>query len=370
MEQYIGVDLHKQFFQACALDPVGGRLWELRFPRTDGGLMLFRARCTPQTALAVEACGAGWPFGEAGRAAGARLCFVDPRKTRLKAGFAAKTDRLDARRLADALRRDSVVSIYLPPLATRGLRGVCRGRHQVVRLRTRLAQMIRALLLRCDAGEPPGTRLYAPRALAWLAAVQLPSEAQQTLRRLERLYREVPIEAQAADAEVRARAATDPIAVALETLVGIGPIMALTIRAEIGGRARGGWETLVGIGPIMALTIRAEIGDRARCASGPALACYAGLVPRVDRRADRVYHGRITRDGSPWRRWALVEVARHAIRQPDTRARWARRLALRKGLNKGRGALARGVGGPGAWRCGRDSIRRGWPWRACCAIRS
>jgi amidase len=33
--------------------------------------------------------------------------------------------------------------------------------------------MIRALLLRCDAGEPPGTRLYAPRALAWLAAVQL-----------------------------------------------------------------------------------------------------------------------------------------------------------------------------------------------------
>ena len=90
------------------------------------------------------------------------VCVVDPRKTKLKAGFAAKTDRLDARRLADALRRESVVSIYVPPPAIRELREVCRGRHQLVRLRTRLAQMIRALLLRCDAGEPPGTRLYAP----------------------------------------------------------------------------------------------------------------------------------------------------------------------------------------------------------------
>jgi transposase len=314
--EYIGIDLHKSFFQACVLTATGQRRWEGRFARTPEGIARLMARGVgPQHALAVEASGPTWAFVDALTPTGARIYVVDPRKTTLKAGFAAKTDRLDARRLADARRRESVVSIYVPPPAIRELREVCRGRHQVVRLRTRLAQMIRALLLRCDAGAPPGTRLYAPRALAWLAAVQLPSEAQQTRRRLERLDREVPIAAQAADAEVRARAATDPIAVALEPLVGIGPIMALTIRAEI--------------------------GDRARCASGPALACYAGLVPRVDRRADRVYHGRITRDGSPWRRWALVEVARHAIRQPDTRARWARRLALRKGLNKARVALAR-----------------------------
>ena len=82
------------------------------------------------------------------------MCVVDPRKTRLKAGFAAKTDRLDARRLADALRRASVVSVYVPPPAIRELREVCRGRHQLVRIRIRLAQMIRAVLLRSDAGDP------------------------------------------------------------------------------------------------------------------------------------------------------------------------------------------------------------------------
>jgi transposase len=315
-QEYIGVDLHKAFFCACAMTTTGERRWEGRFPRTAEGVARFIARGVGgEQAVAVEASGPTWAFVDALQPTGARVCVVDPRKTKLKAGFAAKTDRLDARRLADALRRESVVSIYVPPPAIRELREVCRGRHQLVRVRTRLAQMIRALLLRCDAGDPPGTRLYAPRALAWLAAMQLPPDAERTLRRLERLYRAIHVEAQAADTEVRQRAALDPIAIALAGLVGIGPVMALTIRAEI--------------------------GDIARFARGAALACYAGLVPRVDSSADRIYRGRITRDGSPWLRWALVEMARHAIKRQDAVGRWARRLTVRKGLYKARVALAR-----------------------------
>src|SRR5262245_33782102 len=315
-QEYIGIDLHKAFFRACAVTPTGERLWEGRFARTADGVARFIARgLGAAQAVAVEASGPTWAFVDVLRPTGARICVVDPRKTKLKAGFAAKTDRLDARRLADALRRDSVVSIYVPPVPIRELREVCRGRHQLVRVRTRVAQMIRALLLRCDAGEPPGTRLYAPRALAWLAAVQLPPDAERTLRRLERLYGAIHVEAQAADAALRQRAALDPIAIALTSLVGIGPVMALTIRAEI--------------------------GDIGRFARGSALACYAGLVPRVDSSADRIYRGRITRDGSPWLRWALVEMARHAIKRPDAVGRWARRLAVRKGLYKARVALAR-----------------------------
>ena len=314
--EYIGIDLHKAFLQACAMAPTGERRWEGRFPRSAEGLARLIARGVgPHSAIAVEASGPTWAFVDALAPTGATVCVVDTRKTKLKAGYAAKTDRLDARRLADALRRESVVSIYIPPPAVRELREVCRGRHQLVRLRTRLAQMIRALLLRNDAGEPPGSQLYAPRALAWLAQVQLRPDAERTLRRLEHLYRAVHTDAHAADAEVKLRAGTDPIAIALDGLVGIGPVMALTIRAEI--------------------------GDIRRFARGPALASYAGLVPRVERSADHVYHGRITRDGSPWLRWALVEAARHAIRRPDAIGRWARRLAVKKGLAKARVALAR-----------------------------
>jgi transposase len=314
--EYIGIDLHKAFFQVCTVSGTGERRWEDRFPRTGEGLSRFIARGVGrQQAIAVEASGPTWAFVDALTPTGAAVCVVDPRRTKLKAGFAAKTDRLDARRLADALRRESVVSIYVPPPAIRELREVCRGRHQVVRLRTRLAQMIRALLLRSDAGEPPGHRLFAPRALAWLAQVQLRPEAERSLRRLERLYRAVHADVQTADAEVKQRAATDPVAVALTALTGIGPVLALTLRAEV--------------------------GDIARFSGGPALASYAGLVPRVDRSADRVYHGRITKEGSPWLRWALVEAAMHGLKRGDATGRWARRLAVRKGAFKARVALAR-----------------------------
>jgi transposase len=184
MEQYIGVDLHQQFFQACAVTSIGERVWEMRFPRTAAGLALFRARRHPQTALAVEACGPTWSFVDEFDQTGARICVVDPRKTRLKAGFAAKTDRLDARRLADALRRDSVVSIYVPPPCIRELREVCRSRHQVIRLRTRVAQMIRSLLLRSGVmTDAPVRRIDSTRWLAWLETVSLPADARAALTR-------------------------------------------------------------------------------------------------------------------------------------------------------------------------------------------
>jgi transposase len=315
MEQYIGVDLHKQFFQACAITSGGERVWERRFPRTDGGVALFSARCGPQTAVAVEACGPTWAFVDAIAPSGTTVCVVDPRKTRLKAGFAAKTDRLDARRLADALRRDSVVSVYVPPPAIRELREVCRGRHQVIRLRTRLAQMIRALLLRSGVADVPVRRVFSARGLAWLETVTLPPEAAISLARWRQVLIAIQTEAVAADTAVATRAQADPVARALDALVGIGPVLALTIRAEV--------------------------GDGQRFARGAALASYAGLVPRVDASADRYWSGRITREGSPWLRWALVEAAMHAIRRQDGVGRWARQLAVRKGGCKARVALAR-----------------------------
>ncbi len=127
--EYIGVDLHKAFFQACALTATGERTWEGRFPRTPDGIARFVARgVDARRAIAVEASGPTWAFVDALAPTGATVCVVDPRKTKLKAGVAAKTDRLDARRLADALRRESVVSIYIPAAgAARAPRDVSRA---------------------------------------------------------------------------------------------------------------------------------------------------------------------------------------------------------------------------------------------------
>ena len=110
-------------------------------------------------------------------------------------------------------------------------------------------------------------------------------------------------------------------------------------------------QTLRGIGPLLAVMIRAEIGDIHRFPTGAHLASYAGLVPRVDASAGRHRTGRITKRGSPWLRWALIEAAIHGTRRTDRVGRWGRGLAMRKGALKARVALARVLG---------EEIHRHW----------
>jgi transposase len=313
--QYIGIDLHKASFHACAIDADGTRLWESAFPRTRDGIAAFAARGIREAQLGVEATAPTWSFVDAVTAYGAHAHVVDPRKTKLKAGFAAKTDRLDARRLADALRRQSVVSIYVPPPAIRELRELSRGRQQVVRLRTKVVQAIRALLLRQDVADPPVRTLTSRAGLAWLREVHLGPASEASLRRLERLLHAIHAEARAADVVVRVAAGDDHIA-----------------RGLMG---------LTGVGPVLSVALRAEIGDIARFPRGAALACYAGIVPGVYASSTTYRTGAITRAGSPWLRWALVEVAMRAMKRPDPLGRWARRLAVAKGIKRARVALAR-----------------------------
>ena len=312
---YIGVDLHSASFQACAVLPNGERVWENRFPRTAAGIEAFRDRCAGATAVAIEATTPTWHFADAIAPSVARLAIVDAFKTRLKAGYAAKTDRLDARRLADALRRDSVVGIYYPPIEIRELRELCRYRHTLIRTRTRLIQRLRAVLLQQGITIPASLTRRCGKGQ--LETIALTGRAADTVAGLQRLLAAVGKEAATADAAVQTEAACDPVVRALQCIPGIGPVVGLTVRSEIG-------------------TIQ-------RFPTAAHLASYAGLVPRVEASAGYIRYGRITKQGSPWLRWALVEAAMHGPRRADAHGRWARRLAFRKGALKARVAVARAL---------------------------
>ena len=311
--QYVGVDLHKVFLQVCAVDRDGTRLWEQRFDRTPAGVAAFVARCGPTSAVAVEASTPTWHFADAVVSDVGTLTIVDPLKTKLKAGYAAKTDRLDAQRLADALRRESVVGIYYPPLAIRELRELCRSRHALVRTRTALINQLRAVLLR--QGVADARRLARTRDDTWLTQLALPPQAAASVATLRAVLGSVRTAATRVEGEVRRIAATDPIAQHLQALRGLGPLLAVMVRAEV--------------------------GDVHRFPTGAHLASYAGLVPRVEASAGRRRAGRITKRGSPWLRWALIEAAIHGPRRADRVGRWGRKLALQKGALKARVALAR-----------------------------
>lgn len=313
--EYLGIDLHKAFFQVCAVGATGERRWEQRWPTTPAGIAGLLTRCGPQSRLAVEASSPTWAFVDQVVAQVGVVHVVDTRKTRIKAGDAAKTDRLDAQRLADALRRDSVVGIYYPPPAIRDLRELCRYRCHLARLQASLKQRIHALLLRQGLVEPG--RLWGRRGTAWLDAVPLEGWAGASLTGLRHVLADVRGQLVPVLGTMRQLAATDAVARALDTRPGFGPVFSVTLRAEIG-------------------TIT-------RFPDGPHLASYAGLVPRVERSAGRQWTGRITKAGSPWLRWVLIEAAIHQFRRQDAFGRWARTLAVRKGILKARVGVARAL---------------------------
>lgn len=313
---YIGIDLHKAFFQACAVNGSGERQWEQRWPTTDQGIGGLLTRCGAQSQVAVEASSPTWAFVDRIVEHVGAVHVVDARKTKLKAGYAAKTDRLDAQRLADALRRDSVVGIYYPPPAIRDLRELCRYRCHLSRLQASLKQRIQALLLRHGV-QVPVKGLFTARGTAWLETLPLPGWAGASLTGLRQVVTDVRTQLLPVMAEIRTMATTDAIARVLDTRPGFGPVFSVTLRAEI--------------------------GTMSRFPDGPHLASYAGLVPRVERSATRHWSGRITKAGSPWMRWALIEAAIHQFRRQDDFGRWARHLAVRKGILKARVAVARAL---------------------------
>lgn len=313
--EYIGIDLHKAFFHACAITSTAERRWEQRWPTSDAGIAGLLARCNAHSYVAVEASSPTWAFVDRIVGHVGAIHVVDTRKTRIKAGYAAKTDRLDARRLADALRRDSVVGIYYPPPAIRDLRELARYRCHLARLQVSLKQRIHALLLRSGVATPKG--LFTQRGLRWLDQRALGGWADAELRGLRQVLADVRMQLVPVLTAIRTIAATDPIAQRMDQHPGFGPVFSVTLRAEIG-------------------TIT-------RFPDGPHLASYAGLVPRVERSGQRQWSGRITKTGSPWLRWVLIEAAIHQFRRQDEFGRWARRLAVKTGMLKARVAVARAL---------------------------
>jgi transposase len=313
--EYIGIDLHKAFFQVCVVNGSGERQWEQRWPTTDAGMAGLLTRCGQQSRVAVEASSPTWAFVDRIVDHVGMVRVVDTRKTRIKAGYAAKTDRLDASRLADALRRDSVVGIYYPPPAIRDLRELGRYRCHLGRLQASVKQRIHALLLRQGIVTPRG--LFTKRGTAWLEARTVPGWAGAELRGLRQILADV-------------REQLVPVTVALRDIAAADPIVRVLDQHP-------------GFGPVFSVLVRAEVGTITRFPDGPHLASYAGLVPRVERSGGRHWRGRITKAGSPWLRWALIEAAIHQFRRPDDFGAWARRLAVKSGILKARVAVARGL---------------------------
>ena len=100
--------------------------------------------------------------------------------------------------------------------------------------------------------------------------------------------------------------------------------------------------TIPGIGCYTAVLVKSEIGDINRFPFGERLCSYAGLVPSTHASGKSIWHGNITKEGSSWLRWVMVEAAQTHVHKYDTSiTRAYNRIAERKGKKIATVAAAR-----------------------------
>jgi transposase len=104
--------------------------------------------------------------------------------------------------------------------------------------------------------------------------------------------------------------------------------------------------TIPGVGFILAVVIRTEIGEIRRFGRGEQLAAYAGTVPRVHESGGRRYYGPVRTDVNQYLKWAFVEAANgvcktHGKHPERHTRRLYERIVKRTGHQNAIGAVAR-----------------------------
>jgi transposase len=252
----------------------------------DGVLRLVGSAGREVSAAVEMMSGAAW-VAETLEAAGWRVQVADSRRARALAPLAAKTDKIDARALAELARRDLVPAVWVPPFADRALLEQLLRRMHLVRLRTSGKNRIFGILTQWGV-RVPLNRLRKADGLALLERRGVPEvwrdSVQEALATIDYLDERVA----QLDAVLRPLAREDDRAQLLTTIPGVGPLRSLTIATAV--------------------------GDISRFSCASRLVGYSGLVPRIHQSGESSRTGRLSKAGSPLLRWAAVEAAQHAWR--------------------------------------------------------
>jgi len=249
--------------------------------------------------------------------AGWEVLIADAQRVRGLAPLAAKTDKIDARVLAELTRRALVPEIWLPTPEVRAERERARFRLHLVQHRTALKNRIHATLI--AFGHPrPMADLFGVAGRKLLDSLALPEPWQSNI-----LASLVVLD------DLTAR--IDALELELKQLGAHHPAMRLLM-------------TVPGIGWVLAYTIGSEIGDIGRFASPKKLAGYTGLCPLVRQSGSKDRRGPLAKNGPTYLRWALIEAATHAardVRYVERYERTKQRLGRQRGAKVARVDLAR-----------------------------
>jgi transposase len=318
MEHYAGIDVSLESASVCVVEAGGRIVREAKVASEPDALIAWFGK------LAVEVSRIGLEAGPlsqwlyAGmREAGLPVELLETRHVRdaFKA-MPVKTDRNDARGIAQLMRLGWFRPVHCKSLPAQELRAVLTARKLVQGKKHDIEMSLRGILR--GFGLKVG-----------------PTTTRSFEGRVRELVEGHPTLLAVADALLLARATLgEQLGKLQKRLVSL---------ARDDTRARLLMST-PGVGVLVALTYVAAIDDPARFRSSKAVGAHFGLTPKKYQSGETDVTGRISKIGDASVRTALYEAANVILTRPvkgSSLKSWAMRLAKRAGMRKAKVALAR-----------------------------
>jgi len=287
----VGMDLHREFSKV-AMMAKNGKVLETRNIRHENHdeMAEFFNELEDGTDVVMEA-GFNWPWvADLAEEAGLKPHLGHAIRCRELAKGMAKNDRKDAIFLAKLWLAggDVFPESYLAPQSVRVMRAKFRTRTLLVKIRSQMRNSIHGILHKYGVKCAEATDLYGKKGRNILKRLELPAPAKEEMDRKLAFLEDLGKHIESIERQLNSELPQDKRAGLLQTIPGVGPIIAYGMLAEIGEIER--------------------FPDRR------ALAAYAGVLP-LDNMSAGEDHGKRTNNRcNKALRWMALEAVRGTVR--------------------------------------------------------
>jgi transposase len=176
------MDIHKNFIQAAAMDEAGTIIKEQQFKSDATDIKRFvKSLKTKKIQAAIEATCTWYHVYETLDALGVKTTLVNMRRTKTIAESKIKTDKLDAKTIAQCLRTGFIATSYIPPKNIMEQRTILRHRMSLRKEITRYKNKTHAILLRNGIQHSDYSDLFDPGGMKFLRSLTLSDSEQYSL---------------------------------------------------------------------------------------------------------------------------------------------------------------------------------------------
>lgn len=328
IEQYdklfCGLDLAKKTSQLAILDSTGNELANFAFASSRENFLELAGQLRATDELALEVCtNANGVMSIFTNHSAARAVLSNPLFTSSISKAVVKSDKEDARKLADLNRTKYLETVWFPDEDTLRLRHFISDREALVRHKTKLKNQIHSVLQR-NLISYEFSDLFGAEGLEWLEKLLKTDDLDVfEIDRIRFLLTELG----------RQTALVADLDAAIAAFISSRPVFAHQLNLLL---------SIPGVSLAVGATILSAVGDVSRFPNAKKFACYFGLTQRIKQTGGKPPRiGRISKQGNSYARFMLVEAAGHLRKSNTIYRRVFERIEKKKGHNVAKVAIAR-----------------------------